>query len=234
MAQKQALQQEQAMEMEMLLQQKENELKLLLETFEKQEAEMVERHKQELQAFSEEYERISNFNVNDNNAGQHHEDTSLRLKTLIRPSKEFLNWVKIQETAMKQKNYEKAHEATVKIEELTQVELDRYNKEKKSKFKNELNKILKRHDVEKKGLESKRNSDVFTFNKIKNAYIDSVLKKNKLKLNEVDTYYKNEINNIKKVQKTQQHRNSTASSFVAAGYNNNNNNTNASSFKKIN
>ena len=187
--------------MELLIQQKENELKLLLETFEKQEAEMLERHKQELQAFSEEYEKITNYNMNnDNNTN---EDVSLRLKTLIRPSKEFLNWVKIQETAMKQKNYEKAHEATVKIEELTQVELDRYSKEKKNKFKNELNKILKRHDIEKKGLEAKKNSDVFTFNKIKNAYIDSVVKKNKLKLNEVDTFYKNGINNLKKVQKTQ-------------------------------
>ena len=88
--------------MELLIQQKENELKLLLETFEKQEAEMLERHKQELQAFSEEYEKITNYNMNnDNNTN---EDVSLRLKTLIRPSKEFLNWVKIQETAMKQKN----------------------------------------------------------------------------------------------------------------------------------
>jgi hypothetical protein len=210
--------------MELLIHQKENELKLLLETFEKQEAEMLERHKQELQAFSEEYEKITNYNMNnDNNTN---EDISLRLKTLIRPSKEFLNWVKIQETAMKQKNYEKAHEATVKIEELTQVELDRYSKEKKNKFKNELNKILKRHDIEKKGLEAKKNSDVFTFNKIKNAYIDSVVKKNKLKLNEVDTFYKNEINNLKKVQKTQQHRNSNTSSFIVG------NNTNTSSFKK--
>lgn len=209
--------------MELLIHQKENELKLLLETFEKQEAEMLERHKQELQAFSEEYEKITNYNMNnDNNTN---EDISLRLKTLIRPSKEFLNWVKIQETAMKQKNYEKAHEATVKIEELTQVELDRYSKEKKNKFKNELNKILKRHDIEKKGLEAKKNSDVFTFNKIKNAYIDSVVKKNKLKLNEVDTFYKNEINNLKKVQKTQQHRTSNTSSFIVA-------NTNTSSFKK--
>lgn len=209
--------------MELLIQQKENELKLLLETFEKQEAEMLERHKQELQAFSEEYEKITNYNMNnDNNTN---EDVSLRLKTLIRPSKEFLNWVKIQETAMKQKNYEKAHEATVKIEELTQVELDRYSKEKKNKFKNELNKILKRHDIEKKGLEAKKNSDVFTFNKIKNAYIDSVVKKNKLKLNEVDTFYKNGINNLKKVQKTQQHRSSNTSSFVVG-------NTNTSSFKK--
>jgi hypothetical protein len=184
---------------------------------------MLERHKQELQAFSEEYEKITNYNMNnDNNTN---EDISLRLKTLIRPSKEFLNWVKIQETAMKQKNYEKAHEATVKIEELTQVELDRYSKEKKNKFKNELNKILKRHDIEKKGLEAKKNSDVFTFNKIKNAYIDSVVKKNKLKLNEVDTFYKNEINNLKKVQKTQQHRTSNTSSFIVA-------NTNTSSFKK--
>lgn len=209
--------------MELLIHQKENELKLLLETFEKQEAEMLERHKQELQAFSEEYEKITNYNMNnDNNTN---EDISLRLKTLIRPSKEFLNWVKIQETAMKQKNYEKAHEATVKIEELTQVELDRYSKEKKNKFKNELNKILKRHDIEKKGLEAKKNSDVFTFNKIKNAYIDSVVKKNKLKLNEVDTFYKNEINNLKKVQKTQQHRTSNTSSFIVG-------NTNTSSFKK--
>jgi hypothetical protein len=207
--------------MELLIHQKENELKLLLETFEKQEAEMLERHKQELQAFSEEYEKITNYNMNnDNNTN---EDISLRLKTLIRPSKEFLNWVKIQETAMKQKNYEKAHEATVKIEELTQVELDRYSKEKKNKFKNELNKILKRHDIEKKGLEAKKNSDVFTFNKIKNAYIDSVVKKNKLKLNEVDTFYKNEINNLKKVQKTQQHRTSNTSSFIVG---------NTSSFKK--
>ena len=216
----------------MLIQQKESELKLLLETFEKQEAEMIERHKQELQAFSEEYEKITNYNINnDNNNNPQNEDISLRLKTLIRPSKEFLNWVKIQETAMKQKNYEKAHEATVKIEELTQVELDRYSKEKKTKFKNELNKILKRHDIEKKGLEAKKNSDVFTFNKIKNAYIDSVVKKNKLKLNEIDTFYKNGINSLKKVQKTQQHRNSNTSSFVV-GYNNNNNNTNTSSFKK--
>ena len=212
--------------MELLIQQKENELKLLLETFEKQEAEMLERHKQELQAFSEEYEKITNYNYNMNNDNNTNEDISLRLKTLIRPSKEFLNWVKIQETAMKQKNYEKAHEATVKIEELTQVELDRYSKEKKNKFKNELNKILKRHDIEKKGLEAKKNSDVFTFNKIKNAYIDSVVKKNKLKLNEVDTFYKNEINNLKKVQKTQQHRSSNTSSFVVG------NNTNTSSFKK--
>ena len=200
--------------MELLIQQKENELKLLLETFEKQEAEMLERHKQELQAFSEEYEKITNYNYNMNNDNNTNEDISLRLKTLIRPSKEFLNWVKIQETAMKQKNYEKAHEATMKIEELTQVELDRYSKEKKNKFKNELNKILKRHDIEKKGLEAKKNSDVFTFNKIKNAYIDSVVKKNKLKLNEVDTFYKNGINNLKKVQKTQQHRSSNTSSFV--------------------
>ena len=212
--------------MELLIQQKENELKLLLETFEKQEAEMLERHKQELQAFSEEYEKITNYNYNMNNDNNTNEDISLRLKTLIRPSKEFLNWVKIQETAMKQKNYEKAHEATVKIEELTQVELDRYSKEKKNKFKNELNKILKRHDIEKKGLEAKKNSDVFTFNKIKNAYIDSVVKKNKLKLNEVDTFYKNGINNLKKVQKTQQHRSSNTSSFVVG------NNTNTSSFKK--
>jgi hypothetical protein len=212
--------------MELLIHQKENELKLLLETFEKQEAEMLERHKQELQAFSEEYEKITNYNYNMNNDNNTNEDISLRLKTLIRPSKEFLNWVKIQETAMKQKNYEKAHEATVKIEELTQVELDRYSKEKKNKFKNELNKILKRHDIEKKGLEAKKNSDVFTFNKIKNAYIDSVVKKNKLKLNEVDTFYKNEINNLKKVQKTQQHRSSNTSSFVVG------NNTNTSSFKK--
>ena len=212
--------------MELLIQQKENELKLLLETFEKQEAEMLERHKQELQAFSEEYEKITNYNYNMNNDNNTNEDISLRLKTLIRPSKEFLNWVKIQETAMKQKNYEKAHEATMKIEELTQVELDRYSKEKKNKFKNELNKILKRHDIEKKGLEAKKNSDVFTFNKIKNAYIDSVVKKNKLKLNEVDTFYKNGINNLKKVQKTQQHRSSNTSSFVVG------NNTNTSSFKK--
>jgi hypothetical protein len=212
--------------MELLIQQKENELKLLLETFEKQEAEMLERHKQELQAFSEEYEKITNYNYNMNNDNNTNEDITLRLKTLIRPSKEFLNWVKIQETAMKQKNYEKAHEATVKIEELTQVELDRYSKEKKNKFKNELNKILKRHDIEKKGLEAKKNSDVFTFNKIKNAYIDSVVKKNKLKLNEVDTFYKNEINNLKKAQKTQQHRSSNTSSFVVG------NNTNTSSFKK--
>jgi hypothetical protein len=211
--------------MELLIHQKENELKLLLETFEKQEAEMLERHKQELQAFSEEYEKITNYNYNMNNDNNTNEDISLRLKTLIRPSKEFLNWVKIQETAMKQKNYEKAHEATVKIEELTQVELDRYSKEKKNKFKNELNKILKRHDIEKKGLEAKKNSDVFTFNKIKNAYIDSVVKKNKLKLNEVDTFYKNEINNLKKVQKTQQHRTSNTSSFIVG-------NTNTSSFKK--
>ena len=136
---------------------KEEELNSLMDNFEKQEAEMLARHEKELNDFKEEYEKT----INDTELNE-----SMRNR-MLKPSSELLNWMKIKETAIKQKKYEKAQEAAVKIEELAEKEIEKYNNEKQRKYKIELQKIMKRQDTEKKAFDMKKESVLVSFNKAK-------------------------------------------------------------------
>ena len=212
-AQRQTLEKEQDEELKAVNKKKEEELNSLMDNFEKQEAEMLARHEKELNDFKEEYEKT----INDTELNE-----SMRNR-MLKPSSELLNWMKIKETAIKQKKYEKAQEAALKIEELAEKEIEKYNNQKQRKYKIELQKIMKRQDTEKKAFDMKKESVLVSFNKAKNEDIDSLIRKYKGRRTELENWQKVEASNFNKIQKGLSRPNSRIQSILKS----------ASSFKAV-
>ena len=222
--QRQTLEKEQEEELMLINKKLDEELKLLMDNFQEQESELLAKHEKELKEFKEDYEKKLNEQEQEQDPNE-----SVRNKTL-KPSSEMLNLMKIKENAIKQKQYEKAHEASVKLEELAEKEIEKYNKEKQKKYKLELNKVLKRQEAEKNGFELKKESVLVTFNKTKNANLESLSRKYKSRLNELENWQKVEYSNFNKIQKGLSRPNSrihsilkSASSFKGISNNNHDN-----------
>ena len=194
--QRQTLEQELEESLNEIIKKKEDELKLLTESFDQQQAELLERQEKELKEFKEECDN----KLNDSKLDSSKLNESLHDKTL-KPSAELLNWMKIKDTAIKQKNYERAQEASNKIEELAEREIAKHNQQNQKKFQAELKKILKKQDNEKNAFEQKKKSVLTTFNKSRDEELDSLKKRYKGKLTELENWQKLEASNFNKIKK---------------------------------
>ena len=97
-----------------------------------------------------------------------------------KPSSQLLNYIKIKEESIKQKNYEKANLANQKIEELSKKDIEKFNIEIDNKLANEIYKLIK-----------KQHNEMIVFK----------LKKYQSKLKELGNYQKVEMNNIINISK---------------------------------
>ena len=152
----------------------------ILQEYNNQEKEMNKMHEKEIDEFKQ------NFEINYRTQEP-------------KPSKECLNWIKIKEYALKQKKYNKVQEAEIEISKLKEKENIKFLKNKEKKLNIELNKILHRHENEKKALQMKKNITNEKYNKKKNDNIEKIKKKYEAKLNELKNYQKFEISNFDKI-----------------------------------
>ena len=118
-----------------------------------------------------------------------------------KPSRVCLNWMKIKEYAIKQNKFNKAQEAQREINKIKEEENAKYLEDKEKKLNVELNKINRRHNVEKNGFIMKKNTLIEEFNKNKNDDIEIIKKKYESKLNELKNYQNFEISNFDKITK---------------------------------
>lgn len=181
------MEKEQKEELDLFMQKNDQEFQELTSNLDKQEEELLAKHQKELKDFKTEYEE----KVNNDEA----------TKNMVKPSAEFLNWIKIKDICNKQRQYDKAHEASLKIEELLEEDIKKYNKEKEKKYKYELGKLIKRQENEKKSFDSKKNSILVLFNKAKANNIQGLNRKYKSQMKELETYQKLEFNNISKIKR---------------------------------
>ena len=103
----------------------------LLEAFESQEVEMLKTQQKELDELKNNFEKI-------------YENKKPK------PSRQILNWIKIRDYAVKQNKFDKVEEANKEIDKLQKKDDQKFELDKQKKFNAEINKILKRHENEKK------------------------------------------------------------------------------------
>ena len=159
-----------------------NELDSINQAFGNQEVELLEEQRKELEEF------VTNFEKNNENKKP-------------KPSKALLNWMRIRDYCLKLNKFEKAEEANKEIEKLSEKEQEKFEKENKQKFTNEINKMVKRHEQEKKNLQMKKNSIIEMFNQAKNRNIDQIKKKYEAKMKELKNYQNFEMANFDKITK---------------------------------
>ena len=158
------------------------EFESLLQAFENQEVEMLKNHKQEIEDFKKNFEKI-------------YENKKPK------PSRECLNWIKIREYAFKQNKFEKVNEANKEINKLMEKDTKKFNKEKEKKLNIEIKNISHRHDNEKKGFMLKKNSIIDMFNQTKDKNVEQIRKKYEAKLKELKNYQNFEMANFDKITK---------------------------------
>ena len=154
----------------------------LLQAFENQEVELLKAQKQEMEDLEK--------NLNE-----------IYESKKPKPSKEILNWIKIRNYAMRQNKFDKVEEANKEIDKLRKKDEEKFEKEKEKKLTVEINKLNKKHEIEKNALQMKKNSLIDMFNQTKNKNIEQIQKKFNAKMNELKNYQSFEMANFDKITK---------------------------------
>ena len=118
-----------------------------------------------------------------------------------KPSKKYLDLSKIRDCAFKLNNLEKAKEVSADMLLIEEQDKNKFDRDKKEKINNEINKILKKFETEKKALNIKRENSVNEFNTNRNKNIELIKKKYDTKLNELKNYQNFEKSNFEKIIK---------------------------------
>ena len=158
------------------------EYESLLQAFESQEVEMLKAQQKEIEELKKNF-----IEVYDNKKPQ--------------PSREILNWIKIRNYALKQNKYDKVEEANKEINKLRKRDEQKFEKEKEKKLIAEINKLNKKHEIEKNALQMKKNSLIDMFNQTKNKNIEQIQKKFNAKMNELKNYQSFEMASFDKITK---------------------------------
>ena len=158
------------------------EFEPLLQSFEKNEAELLKAQKQEMEEFKKNFDYIYE---------------SRRPK----PTSKILNWIKKRDYAVKQNQFYKVEEANIEINELQKKEDEKFENDKEKVFKEELHKLMKSHQDEKNSLLKRKNNLINLFNKTKNKNINQIKKKYETKLKELKNYQSFELASFEKITK---------------------------------
>ena len=181
--QKEIVEQKQNNELEIFNQKMDEAYKKLNKELNEQESNLLEKHQKELIDFKNFFE--VNYEKNKR----------------PKPSSQLLNWIKIKEQSIKQKNYEKATLATKKIEELGKKDIEKFNLDKDKKLKSELQKLIKKQDNEMFAFKLKCKSIINSFNNQRKKELDSLNKKYHSRLMELGNYQKVEMSFFQKIKK---------------------------------
>lgn len=154
----------------------------LLQSFEKNEVELLQAQKQEMEEFKKNFDYIYE---------------SRRPK----PNSKLLNWIKKRDYAVKQNQFYKVEEANLEIDELQKIEDKKFEDDKEKVFKAELKKLTKSHQDEKNSLLKRKNNLIDLFNKTKNKNINQIKKKYETKLKELKNYQSFELASFDKITK---------------------------------
>ena len=158
------------------------EFEPLLQSFEKNEAELLQAQKQEMEEFKKNFDYIYE---------------SRRPK----PTSKILNWIKKRDYAVKQNQFYKVEEANIEINELQKKEDEKFENDKEKVYKEELHKLMKSHQDEKNSLLKRKNNLINLFNKTKNKNINQIKKKYETKLKELKNYQSFELASFEKITK---------------------------------
>ena len=158
------------------------EFESLLQSFEKNEVELLQAQKQEMEEFKKNFDYIYE---------------SRRPK----PNSKLLNWIKKRDYAVKQNQFYKVEEANIEIDELQKIEDKKFEDDKEKVFKAELKKLAKSHQDEKNSLLKRKNNLIDLFNKTKNKNINQIKKKYETKLKELKNYQSFELASFDKITK---------------------------------
>ena len=181
--QKEIVEQKQNNELEIFNQKMDEAYKKLNKELNEQESNLLEKHQKELIDFKNFFE--VNYEKNKR----------------PKPSSQLLNWIKIKEQSIKQKNYEKANLANQKIEELGKKDIEKFNLDKDKKLKSELQKLIKKQDNEMFAFKLKCKSIINSFNNQRKKELDSLNKKYHSRLMELGNYQKVEMSFFQKIKK---------------------------------
>ena len=158
------------------------EFENIMQRFKEQEMEMRKINKEELEEYKQNFEQ-----------------TYSQLKP--KPSKEYLNWLRIRKCALKQNKFNKAQEANREINRLGNLDNRKFNEDKEKKLNMELKKIKNRKDNEKRVYEMKKNLIITEFNENKQKEINKIKRKYLSKISELKNYQNFEISNFEKITK---------------------------------
>ncbi len=158
------------------------EFNSLLQSFEKNEVELLQAQKKEMEEFKKNFDYIYE---------------SRRPK----PNSKLLNWIKKRDYAVKQNQFYKVEEANLEIDELQKIEDKKFEDDKEKVFKAELKKLTKSHQDEKNSLLKRKNNLIDIFNKTKNKNINQIKKKYETKLKELKNYQSFELASFDKITK---------------------------------
>jgi hypothetical protein len=158
------------------------EFENIMQRFKEQEMEMRKINKEELEEYKQNFEQ-----------------TYSQLKP--KPSKEYLNWLRIRKCALKQNKFNKAQEANREINRLGNLDNRKFNEDKEKKLNMELKKIKNRQDNEKRVYEMKKNLIITEFNENKQKEINKIKRKYLSKISELKNYQNFEISNFEKITK---------------------------------
>lgn len=162
------------------LQETDQEFTNLTQAFETQEVELLKTHQKEIEEFKSLFEEEYN-------------------KKKPKYCRECLNWMKIKEVCMKKNQFERAKEATEKINKLREKDLQKFEEEKNNKLKSDLKSILKRHENEKNALALKKKSCIDMFVQTRDKNLEHIKKKFEGKLKELKNYQDLEMANFNKI-----------------------------------
>ena len=158
------------------------EFENIMQRFKEQEMEMRKINKEELEEYKQNFQQ-----------------TYSQLKP--KPSKEYLNWLRIRKCALKQNKFNKAQEANREINRLGNLDNRKFNEDKEKKLNMELKKIKNRQDNEKRVYEMKKNLIITEFNENKQKEINKIKRKYLSKISELKNYQNFEISNFEKITK---------------------------------
>ena len=158
------------------------EFENIMQRFKEQEMEMRKINREELEEYKQNFEQ-----------------TYSQLKP--KPSKEYLNWLRIRKCALKQNKFNKAQEANREINRLGNLDNRKFNEDKEKKLNMELKKIKNRQDNEKRVYEMKKNLIITEFNENKQKEINKIKRKYLSKISELKNYQNFEISNFEKITK---------------------------------
>jgi len=158
------------------------EFENIMQRFKEQEMEMRKINKEELEEYKQNFEQ-----------------TYSQLKP--KPSKEYLNWLRIRKCALKQNKFNKAQEANREINRLGNLDNRKFNEDKEKKLNMEIKKIKNRQDNEKRVYEMKKNLIITEFNENKQKEINKIKRKYLSKISELKNYQNFEISNFEKITK---------------------------------
>ena len=158
------------------------EFEPLLQSFEKNEIELLKAQKQEMEEFKKNFDYIYENNR-------------------PKPTSKMLNWIKKRDFAVKQNQFYKAEEANFEINELQKKVDEKFENDKEKVYKEELAKLMKSHQDEKNSLLKRKNNLINLFNKTKNKNVNQIRKKYETKLKELKNYQSFELASFDKITK---------------------------------